>query len=612
MAALSVSFTLGKASGSGGANVEHNNREFIAKNVDPTRIHKNITYVKQDVREAYRELFSESLAEYNARQKRSDRKIDDYFTHISEGKREEAFYEVIVQFGDSKSAGVGTAGGELAKKLLDEYMQGFSQRNPNLHIFNSVMHVDEASPHLHINIIPFYTADRKNGLTKRVSMRSALDEQGFTAKNSKQNRLVAWEQSEIKEMERILKRHGLTRDVKGATYAHMSVDEFKESQDEKKIVATRSWSSENALNQMKQLQHDNNLLQTEKQKLISEKHSPYKSFFYSDSQKLSYVIEWLTKLQIPFRETESGFESQECFVEQIRKLEKQFKPQSTSQRDVLRDSVDKIIMQSKNYDEVLQRLRDSGCEVKQGKYVAVKPRTASGFIRLKSLGVDYSEQAIKNRLTQKLMFEQSNNSKIAASKNPDSLETMTYKTIRHYTIVFAAGVLPMHRRNKKKVFSWENCDELNRLADLNRKINSGVTLTSLRNEFAGLEKSVSEKESQLATLKTELVLFRDLYNRGERCFKFMSGDGNDLRILAEHEVTAENYHRIAKVITANENEIAELEQVLPDERNRLKDTADTLAVMERVAGATYVQGLIDDEKNRSQSKWVQNGLKRAD
>jgi len=152
----------------------------------------------------------------------------------------------------------------------------------------------------------------------------------------------------------------------------------------------------------------------------------------------------------------------------------------------------------------------------------------------------------------------------------------------------------------------------NRLSELNRKINSGMTLTSLRNDFMALEKSVSEKEEQVATLKTELDLFRDLYSRGERCFKFMGGDGNDLRILSENEVTAENYHRITKVIAANENEIAELEQALPDLSLQLKNTANTLAVMERVAGATWVQGLIDDEKNRTQSEFVPNGSRKAD
>ena len=103
------------------------------------------------------------------------------------------------------------------------------------------------------------------------------------------------------------------------------------------------------------------------------------------------------------------------------------------------------------------------------------------------------------------MFENNNNIKIASSKNPNSLETMTYKTIRHYTIVFAAGVLPVRKKNKKKIFSWENCEELNRLADLNRKINQGMTLTSLRNDFAGLEKSVFEKADKIAVLKSELA-----------------------------------------------------------------------------------------------------------
>ena len=170
----------------------------------------------------------------------------------------------------------------------------------------------------------------------------------------------------------------------------------------------------------------------------------------------------------------------------------------------------------------------------------------------------------------------------------------------------------MRKKNKKKIFSWENCEELNRLADLNRKINQGMTLTSLRNDFAGLEKSVSEKADKIAVLKSELATFSDLYNRGERCFKFMGEDNSDLRVLAENEVTAENYHRIKKVIAENENEIAELERLLPDERSRLKDTADTLAVMEKVMGATFVQGLIDDEKNRTQSEFVPNGLRRAD
>jgi hypothetical protein len=100
MAALSVSFTLGKASVPSGANIEHNNREFIANNVDVNRIADNIVYANQDVREAYAELFSESLAAYNATKKQPCRRIHDYFEHIENGNREEPYYEIVVQFGE--------------------------------------------------------------------------------------------------------------------------------------------------------------------------------------------------------------------------------------------------------------------------------------------------------------------------------------------------------------------------------------------------------------------------------------------------------------------------------------------------------------------------------
>lgn len=85
MKALSTSFTLGKASSPHNANIEHNNREFIADNVNIERINDNVTYVRQDVNEAYHELFDTALEEYNAKQKRADRKIHDYYQHIANG-----------------------------------------------------------------------------------------------------------------------------------------------------------------------------------------------------------------------------------------------------------------------------------------------------------------------------------------------------------------------------------------------------------------------------------------------------------------------------------------------------------------------------------------------
>lgn len=200
MDSFSVSFVLGKASADHGGNVSHNNRDFFAENIDRNRSKQNVTYVEQNIREAYHMLFDEALSKYNSLQKQPCRRIQDYYEHVKQSKREEHFYEAIIQFGDSITAPCNSDRGEQAKQMLDEYMRSFQERNPNLHVFNAVLHMDEASPHIHLNFIPFYTKGRERGLEKGVSMKAALDEQGFKAKGQRENRLVAWEQSEREHM----------------------------------------------------------------------------------------------------------------------------------------------------------------------------------------------------------------------------------------------------------------------------------------------------------------------------------------------------------------------------------------------------------------------------
>ena len=398
MSKLSISFTLGKASMPHEANVEHNNREFIAGNVNKSRISENITYIKQDVQQAYQQLFSESLAEYNAKQKQPCRRIKDYYKHISKSKREEAFYEIVVQFGDSKTAPCRSQNGKITQEMLDEYMKSFQKRNPNLHVFNAVLHMDEASPHLHINFVPFYTQERKNSLSKGVSMRAALDEQGFTANNFKENRLVAWEDNERQVMEELMKKYGFEREDKQAKYAHQTVDEFKKSQDEKKIIsairATRKVSGEEiSAEKIRRLHEKLKLLEKKNETLETQKISPYKSFFYSLPDKQAFVQAKLDEKNIPYRETENGFEAQECYVDEIRKIEKEFKPTSS-----IRDDIDRLLMQSASVDELLEKLRKEKYEIKHGKYLAVKSPDSKNFVRLKSLGEHYSEYALRNRI----------------------------------------------------------------------------------------------------------------------------------------------------------------------------------------------------------------------
>ena len=205
--------------------LEHNNRTFKAKNVDASRTSDNITYKAENIEEKYHELFDKALDEYNAR-KRSNETIHDYYEHIRKGKQEKPFYEVVVQFGDVGSCGLKSENWETAKQMLDEYMRSFEDRNKNMKVFNAVLHLDEATPHLHIDFVPICT-NQSRGLSTRVSLKRALAEQGISANSRKKSEWAVWKDVEFEYMTEILRRHGFERDIKNAHYEHLSVDEYK-------------------------------------------------------------------------------------------------------------------------------------------------------------------------------------------------------------------------------------------------------------------------------------------------------------------------------------------------------------------------------------------------
>ena len=624
MSQLSISFTLGKASAQHGANIAHNNREFFAKNVDKRKTHENITYVKQAVEDAYNELFEKAVEEYNAKQKRNDRKILDYYQHIVNSKREEAFYEIIVQFGDCKTAPCESQNGNITKQMLDEYIRNFKQRNPNLYIFNAVLHMDEATPHLHIDFIPFYTQGRKNGLNKGVSMKSALIEQGFHPKSIKENQLTAWEENERAYMEKILSRYGFTREDKNAKCAHQNIEEFKKTQDEKKIIsAIRKMKhisdSELSVEHVRQLKTKLLSLERKNETLEYQKQSPYKSFYYANPDKQSFVQAKLDELKIPYRETENGFEAQECYVEQIRNIEKEYKVPLTSAREKLRQDIDRLLMQSKTFNELLDKLKKEKYIIKTGKYISVKSISASQFIRLKSLGEFYSEYALKNRIKAKLKYERDLDQKINTEKlnyPTDAPQIIILRTIQFYIITFVKGALPMQKRDAKKPFSWTNDFELDKLLELNQKIGSGATLETFQKEFSDLEESASEKEKQVEKSKADLQSFYHLREQIQIVFEEKKSEIFSLEqaqqaLKAYPNITKENYHNIDILI---DNEMENFHKANYDyqtEKENLEKAEKLLSMAEKVMGGTYIQSLVSVERERRESKYIPNGLKPA-
>ena len=225
----SISIELGKGV------LKHNNRNFIAENVDKDRTKNNVEYKKIPLEEAYHTLFDRALQRYNDKQKRADRKIDNYLEHIQKGKQEKPFYEIIVQVGNRDDMGVDSPNERLAKRILEDYLRRFEERNPNLFVFNAVLHMDEATPHLHIDFIP-YTTRSTRGLDTRVSMKKALEEQGFVGSGRSDTETMAWLQSEKEALAYIMKNHGIEWENQGNNHEHLSVLEYKREQRSKEVA----------------------------------------------------------------------------------------------------------------------------------------------------------------------------------------------------------------------------------------------------------------------------------------------------------------------------------------------------------------------------------------
>ena len=219
----------------GKGSVNHNSRKFHAKNTDPERSCLNVEYCNENVKDVYHELFDEALAWYNEKQTRSDRRIDDYYEKIRSGKQEKPFHEIILQIGDKDNMGAKTENGRLAAKVLDKYMRDFQRRNPTLRVFSAYLHMDEATPHLHIDFVPYTTGSRR-GINTRVSLKQALSALGFKGGTRRETELNQWVAYEKEQLAAVMLEHGIEWEKKGTHEKHLSVLDFEKKERAKEVA----------------------------------------------------------------------------------------------------------------------------------------------------------------------------------------------------------------------------------------------------------------------------------------------------------------------------------------------------------------------------------------
>ncbi|MFB6731520.1 plasmid recombination protein [Bacillus mobilis] len=277
------------------SSLSHNNRENIHGNsgIDPARLHENIYFVQKDIRSVYKDVFQEAVDKYNEKQKRNDRKIDNYYDKIHKDDKTHEQRELVVAIGEGKDD---PKYREAKKEALKRYAEAFQERNPNLAVYNMVLHDDEANPHLHINYVPNFESSR--GLTRRVGMDRALQQQGVEVTGRK---LIAhWRETETAYIEQLAKEYipNFERANVGS-HKYMKVRQYKEYAEAKSTIENQVEEKETQLqtidDYLKNVEEKTNELEVTKTSLESDVVDRYKELeivkqqVESENEKLQLI-----------------------------------------------------------------------------------------------------------------------------------------------------------------------------------------------------------------------------------------------------------------------------------------------------------------------------------
>ena len=248
--------------------LEHNNREIPVPHSDSSLMADNYFWSEnKSLQEIYTKMFSADVEEYNARQKRKDRRIENYLEKVIDGfEREKAkidklkkqsatrhtikqnqkaikpCYEFIISLGNKRDTPQFCCkDGEqrlLAKEILQRYIEDFARRYNGkefgIEMLNAVVHLDEVENngvvHGHINIV-FHSNDNTRGMRHQVSMNRALNQLGFYG-DEHTLPITQWEESERKILRSLCAEYGIET-IKGNGGEHKHKDQYILEQEQK-------------------------------------------------------------------------------------------------------------------------------------------------------------------------------------------------------------------------------------------------------------------------------------------------------------------------------------------------------------------------------------------
>jgi hypothetical protein len=592
--------------------IGHNNREFIAKNVDESKIKDNITYKQEDIKVAYENLFSEVLKKYNSSKTKTRDKIFDYFEHIKNSKQEKLFYEAIIQFGDTKTNKVGSGDGEKAKKMLDKYMEEFQKRNPNFYIFNAVMHLDESTPHLHIDFVPF-AENQAKGLETRVTLKGALKLQGIQGTNIKHSDRQQWSVKEKITMTEIAHEFGYDVLNKGIHRKHLSVDDFKFAMQEKEKIEKQLQSLINDNGEIIS-QKEAQLLKNRLRGIINElqiseqkNNSPLIEFSIPDTEKSSLVCEKLNNRRIRYTLTENGIIVPQYAKKIIQETISDFKPEKEflSLRKSLALDIDRLIYHSDTFENLLENLEKKGYQIRRDrKYISVIPPNGQRPIRLKGLGENYTDEALMKRIAEKDNLYNACQSQLkkATGFERDILSTMSKVMVLFYE-------KKSYPKKGKQYPDFEpttfrNDWRISKLLDCAKFVSAEkITVDNIFDKQKSNAEEIENIEARLFKIRKEQKIRKNLIARSDEFFGGGSVSDETKKLYADYGIN--DLQGIENLKFAFERENANIENLKQElsEKRKVRSALERVSDMSKeISSGSYIDKLVREEKEKEREE----------
>lgn len=457
-------------------------------------------------------------------------------------------------------------------------------------------------------------------------MKGALREQGFSSANRMENEWTAWSESERSVMEEILHKYGLHRDDKNVHRKHWTVEEYKK----KKQAAQEINSMNNHINVLKQksddsytteqvtiIKNQNDYMRGEIIKrdeqiaaLSKQVNSPFVPYEIYSEEKMQYVVDGLTRAKIPFIEESRLLYIPEYAVKTANVISSHYQPANGGTiRERIALDIDRLIYTSSSVENLLNKLKERGYEIKQGKYLAVKAPFAERFVRLKSLGEDYLPKMLEKRISSNGTYVRKVRERM--SRSNDVEKKICAMVLETSVAIQQFRIIP-RKTKPQKTYTLSNDDNLNLLVEQLSTIGEfGITSRDgIYTKAAELKKSIDDKTEEIKilseeapTLKTDIAQIRFYLQNVQNRRKLDAME--QVKLAAAKEVLEKHGVRSEQDVAALEERlkllpsyIKTVQRSIAEEQAKLKRINQLADVYEKVVEGNYIDNLIREQKEQ--------------